>query len=72
MRKRRSSSLLQGTKEYTAVAQWTRAVGFYPIGREFESLQPCQVSKLDVGIEKSNESLVADAGEPALVYREHK
>ena len=31
-----------------------------------------QVSKIDVGIEKSNESLVTNASELALVYREHK
>ena len=31
-----------------------------------------QVSEIDDGIEKSNESLVADASELAFVYREHK
>ncbi len=40
--------------------------------QRFNSFGLLQVSKLDVGIERSNESLVANASELALVYREHK
>ncbi len=52
--------------------QSVNAIDCKPIIGRLDSYPDLQVSKLDVGIEKSNESLVTNASELALVYRECK
>ena len=59
-------------RQFAVVAQLVRVSACHAEGRGFEPRPPRQVSKLDVGIERSNESLVANASELASVYREHK